>query len=153
MTTIKAVNYRRKEVMCTEQLKHVSPKFFYTHELLGKEVTLKYVESNLNTVDIFTNVLGPAPHRPFWSEQNWRPPRALPTKSLATGVSYHYKSPTHGIDSWDATKGQYPFSSFISYFLFSILNFKFLVTNFWTISPKFQNLLFYLLLHFILFCF
>lgn len=52
----------RRGCIYTDRLKHVSPKFFFTHDLIDTEIELEHVDSASNVADIFTKTLGPALH-------------------------------------------------------------------------------------------
>ena len=45
-----------------ERTKHIDPKFFFTHELNGKEVDIKAIASTENLADLFTKTLGSTLH-------------------------------------------------------------------------------------------
>ena len=45
-----------------ERTKHIDPKFFFTHELNGKEVDIKAIASTDNLADLFTKTLGSTLH-------------------------------------------------------------------------------------------
>lgn len=44
-------------------MKHIDPKYFYTHEQLGKEVDIRWIKTSENRADLFTKPLPPALHR------------------------------------------------------------------------------------------
>ena len=45
-----------------DRVKHVAPKFFYTHELHGKEINVTQISSADNCADLFTKSLPPSVH-------------------------------------------------------------------------------------------
>ena len=46
----------------TDRTKHIDPKFFFMHELNGKELIVKSVSSEKNLADLFTKSLGSTKH-------------------------------------------------------------------------------------------
>ena len=48
-----------------DRTKHIDPKFFFMHELNGKELNIKAISSELNAADLFTKSLGSNLHWKF----------------------------------------------------------------------------------------
>ncbi|CAM6124024.1 unnamed protein product [Calypogeia fissa] len=46
-----------------DRIKHIAPKFFYTHEQHGEQVKVKWISSKDNRADLFTKPLPPSLHR------------------------------------------------------------------------------------------
>ena len=46
-----------------EKIKHIAPKFFFTHEQHGKTINVKKISSQENHADLFTKSLTPTIHR------------------------------------------------------------------------------------------
>jgi hypothetical protein len=45
-----------------DRIKHIAPKFFFTHELHGVDINVKQISSAANSADLFTKSLPPATH-------------------------------------------------------------------------------------------
>jgi hypothetical protein len=43
-----------------DQIKHIAPKFFYTHEQNGDQIKVKWIPSKHNRADLFTKPLPPS---------------------------------------------------------------------------------------------
>jgi hypothetical protein len=52
----------RQGFIKSDRTKHIAPKFFFTHELNGKEIDVKPISSSENIADIFTKSLGASTH-------------------------------------------------------------------------------------------
>jgi hypothetical protein len=46
----------------SDRTKHIDPKFFFMHELNGKQLRITYVASDKNLADLFTKSLGSTKH-------------------------------------------------------------------------------------------
>jgi hypothetical protein len=52
----------RQGYIKSDRTKHIDPKFFFTHDLNGKEIDVKPVASDKNLADLFTKSLGSTKH-------------------------------------------------------------------------------------------
>lgn len=48
--------------MKSEWIKHIAPKFFYTHKVHGEEISVTHIASINNYVNLFTKSLPPIGH-------------------------------------------------------------------------------------------
>ena len=68
-----------------DQTKHISPKFFYTHELQNDgEIDVQQIRSNDNLVDLFTKVLSSATFKKLVRQVGIRQLKDLQIKKLKT---------------------------------------------------------------------